>query len=521
MTALERAINVFSPEHARKMAGNRMATTATVQYLSGQYTGASRSKTSLKNFTPAGGSADSDTIGDLPTLRARTRDLARNAGIARGARNTSKVNVVGTGLKLKSEIHRELLGMSEEAADAWEANTEKLFHLWADSKFADSTRAQNFYELQGLAFLSSFDNGETFALRRYKESASFLALCIQLIEADRVSTPNDKTSDPNIVDGIEVSDGEEVALHVRNKHPGDDLFVIRPEITAWERIPARTDAGALMLHLFDRDRIGLTRGVPLLAPVIDDLKQLDRYSDAELMAAVVSAFFTVFIKHTEGGSDIVGEDAPELSQNQIALGSGTIADLAPGEEPVFANPARPNANFDPFFLAIVRKIGIAIGIPYEVLIMHFSSSYSASKAALEVAWQFFMDRRTWLARNFCQPVYEWFLYEAVARGLIVAPGFLDDPIRRAAWLGSVWIGPAQISIDPVKEVKADIEAINAGLTTLEAVTMKRDGGNWKNNQVQRGRECAVREENKIKPAVPEPPPQPAAPGASGGSNAGS
>jgi capsid protein len=62
----------------------------------------------------------------------------------------------------------------------------------------------------------------------------------------------------------------------------------------------------LVIHLLDVDRIAQTRGVPMLAPVIEALKQLDRYAEAELMAAVVSAFFTVFIKTDGDGSPVEG-----------------------------------------------------------------------------------------------------------------------------------------------------------------------------------------------------------------------
>jgi len=102
MTALERAVSVFSPKRATAMAHSRFG----VQFA-GQYAGARREKTSLKNFNPSAGSADSDSIGDLPTLRARSRDLGRNAPIARGARNTSRTNVVGAGLRLSSHLQRE------------------------------------------------------------------------------------------------------------------------------------------------------------------------------------------------------------------------------------------------------------------------------------------------------------------------------------------------------------------------------------------------------------------------------
>jgi capsid protein len=50
-----------------------------------------------------------------------------------------------------------------------------------------------------------------------------------------------------------------------------------------------------ILHLLYQERIGQRRGLPYLAPVLEALKQLGRYTDAELMAAVVAGMFTVFL----------------------------------------------------------------------------------------------------------------------------------------------------------------------------------------------------------------------------------
>lgn len=515
LTPFERVVSLIAPERARAMAGLRMG----IQFA-GQFSGARQDKTSMRSFNPSAGSADSDSLGDLETLRARSRDLARNAPIARGARNTSKTNIVGTGLRMSSSLQREVLGLSDEQAEAWEDNVEVLFDLWASSKMASVDRKLNFYELQNVAFTSAWDSGDCFALRRYKESTSFLALCVQLIEADRVCTPNDKVANlpgqPEIRDGVEIdADGEPVAYHVLNQHPGELLLsAYKPE--DWARIPARGSSPfPLMVHLMENDRIGQTRGIPMLAPVIESLKQLDRYAEAELMAAVVSAFFTVFIKTNPEngassgemtglmpGSGPMGGDGIAQPGGEMSLGSGTVVELAEGEDISTANPNRPNPNFDPFFLAVIRQIGIALGIPYEVLIMHFSSSYTASKAAIETARQFFTDRRTHLARNFCQPVYEWFLYEMVARGTIVAPGFLDDPIKRMAWCGSKWLGRAPIVLDSVKDANAAKLWIDLGVETIESITVEKNGGDWWRNQEQRGRECDLRETLKIKPASP-------------------
>jgi lambda family phage portal protein len=523
MTLLERAVNVVAPARASAMIRNRFLVN-----FSGQFAGARYDKTSLRNFKPMAGSADADSIGDLGTLRARSRDLGRNTPIARGARNTSRTNVIGPGLRLRAKVDRTLLNLAEADAEAWESRVETLFHIWARSKQADVARRLNFYQMQALAFTSAWDSGDVFAIRRYKEGVSYLALCVQMVEADRVCTPTDRQNDYYLRDGIELNDdGEVVAYHVLNRHPGDNPTVQPLEPADWARIPATGAHGLpLMVHYLDVDRIAQSRGIPALAPVIESLKQLDRYAEAELMAAVVSAFFTVFIKTTGDdtgtANDLQGLAAgspypPEAGGRELQLGSGTVAELAPDESIETANPNRPNANFDPFFLAVIRQIGIALGIPYEVLIMHFSSSYTASKAALETARQFFTDKRNSAATDFCQPIYEWWLYEAVVRGVVKAPGFLEDPIARAAWGGSEWIGRAPIVLDAVKDANAAEKWIDLGVKTVESVTTETTGGDWAQNQAQRGRESAIREGLNILPASPQPPkPEPDPGGDSGG-----
>ena len=111
----------------------------------------------------------------------------------------------------------------------------------------------------------------------------------------------------------------------------------------------------------------------------------------------------------------------------------------------------------------------------------FNASYSASRAALMEAWEAFRIRREWLISMFCQPVYEIWLAEAVATGRINAPGFFTDPAVRAAWCRAQWLGPVQGHLDPTKEVKADILAVQHGFKTHEQVTREYGGGDWNEN----------------------------------------
>lgn len=97
------------------------------------------------------------------------------------------------------------------------------------------------------------------------------------------------------------------------------------------------------------------------------------------------------------------------------------------------------------------------------------------------AWKGFRMRREWLTDDFCRPVYELWLTEAVARGRISAPGFLTDPIIRQAYLASEWIGPSQGQLDPTKEVAAAVTAIENGLSTREAESIRLNGSEYAAN----------------------------------------
>jgi capsid protein len=167
-------------------------------------------------------------------------------------------------------------------------------------------------------------------------------------------------------------------------------------------------------------------------------------------------------------------------------------DLAPGEDISIANPSRPNAAFDPFVRAILQQVGVALEIPHEVLIKSFQASYSASRASILEAWKFYRGRRRWLVRTLCQPCYEDVISEAVARGMLIAPGFFESPLIRRAWLGSVWTGDAMPQIDPLKEASAAQLRINTGTSTIDRESRESNGTTFLENHMQRRKEARMR-----------------------------
>lgn len=473
--------------------------------------GASFTKKALKGFLASSGSPAEDIDSNNYTLRQRSRMLYMAAPIATAALKRMRTNIVGAGLRLKPAIDRETLGLTQEQAEAWQRKVQAEFNLWASRKQAcDATGVNTFYGMQQLIALAWPMSGDVFALVKREEPTPNepYSLRLHILEADRVRTPHGgevqgivsnpmltgltttKLDNGNTIhDGVEVNpSGKIVAYHIANTYP----FEYGTEPTEFVRVEAYGELTGLpnILHIMDTERPEQYRGVPYLAQAIEPLLQLRRYTEAEITAAIVQSFFTAFVKTEAGTTDLPGlvnevggEGVQEVSRdpNEYEMGPGTMNILEPGEDVTFGSPTHPNTGFDTFVRALCEQVGACLEIPADLLMMSFNASYSASRAALLEAWKGFRMRRNWLTDDFCRPVYELWLTEAVARGRISAPGFLTDPIIRQAYLGSEWIGPSQGQLDPTKEVQAAIMAIEHGLTNHEAEAEKLNGSQFSAN----------------------------------------
>jgi lambda family phage portal protein len=506
MNRLERAIAAVAPGWALARLQARTRFDAVNGYVAGGQT------SRFGGWSGTRGSADADLLPFLFLQRQRSRDAVRNIPIASGAISSTVTAVVGTGLSLQSAVNTDELGWGPDEAEAWQAKTEREFKLWAESSDCDITRHSNFYALQALVFRSVLESGDLATLLpNVPRAGSLYDLRIQLVEADRLSNQNFAPNTDTLADGVELDQyGAPVGYWIMDQHPG--TFVLKGY--KWQRYAAfgAKTGRRNVLHHFHRVRPGQNRGVPFLSPVMEPIKQIGRYTDSEIMSAVVSGMFTVFVT-TEGQGlpsnlSVPGARAGGMGaagsgdQEGLGLGYGNILDLKPGESVEAPNPGRPNINFDPFVLAILRQIGMGLEIPYEVLIRHYTASYTAARAAMIDAWRFYMSRREWLIESFCQPTYETWMAEAVAKGRVHAPGFFDRPELRAAYLGSRWNGDAMPQVDPLKEVNAAGERIAIGISDRSRETSMLTGGDWEVTHAQQVREKKMRKDG----GLDDPPP---------------
>ena len=433
-------------------------------------------------------SAAADTLPRIGQQRAQARELVRNNPIAASAINTNVVRAIGTGLAYSPQPHLATLGWSPEQGAAWAAEVAAEFSLWADSTECDWTGEQNFYQLQDLVTRGRLESGDCFTVLPDGELTASMpyALRLQVLEADRVGNPKGAADSAEFAAGIRraAGGGRVTGIHVYDRHPGSlwlggggDLYAGR-----WIE-PLGSSGRRRMLHHFKRLRPEQPRGVPYLAPVMALFKQLDTYTDAEIKAAVVSAWITMIIETPAGTgvAPVFGAANPAANDGapvDLEMGAGAVLGLAKGETAKFNNPNRPNPAFGAFVESVVDQLGAGAFIGSEMLMKKFNTSYTAARAAFLDAWKHLLDVRTGTALDFCQPVLETWMAEAVIRRRISAPGFFTDPRLRWAYTRAAWRGDSQGSLNPKDEVAAYRDAVDGLLISNERAEWELFGSDW-------------------------------------------
>ena len=489
-TRMDKAIARYFPGWGRARLEARQAMAA-----SNAWTGARYDLAALKSFYAITQSADDEQLHDRETLLARATDLERNDPLAGGAIHEMVLSVVGTGLSVRPTPNRYVLGWSQDQAVEWAERTKQSFALWADQAIeCDLARERNFYQQQTMAYRTCQSRGDVFALTpKLLAPGGAWKLKVQLVEGDRCCNPKGRPDTAECSQGIELDPktGAQRRVWFCSTHPS----LARTAAQWTPRDVWGPDGRRQVLHLKHADRIDVRRGYPLLAPVIAVLKQMSRLSESELAAAVVTSFFAVAIKKNgTGPGPLAGLKKPDGKGGSFTnLGPALVAELNPGEEIANIAPTRPNGAFDPFWRSMVGQLSMRIGIPPEVLLKKFESSYTAARGALVQFGRFVtVERDQLLAPNFCQPIYEAWLAEAVLTGRVDAPGFFADPILRSAYSYATWVGDNLPILDPLKEVLAAVEMVESGFSDYEEQTLRLTGGDWEQTHERLTRQVAMR-----------------------------
>ncbi|KEQ18086.1 phage portal protein [Endozoicomonas numazuensis] len=426
------------------------------------YTSAGQGRRSQSWIAPATGPNNSLT-GNLGTLINRSRAAIRNDPWAASGLEKLVANIVGTGIKPKSEAKD----------DVFRKELQALFLDWTDESDADGQL--DFYGQQALAMRSVLEAGECFVRFRPRKPGDGLSvpLQLQLLEAEFVPWDynDDLKKGHKIRAGIEFNAiGQRVAYWMHKQHPSDYTTLDTADL---RRVPADQ-----VMHLYEPLRPGQLRGQPLLSQVLLRMYHLDKFDDATLLRQEIANLFTGFITkpapETEKVDPLTGRPIVYDLQGvpMVAMEPGTMQELSPGEEITFNTPPGAASNYPDFIRQQLMAVSAGIGLPYEIL---SGDMKGVSDRALRVVLNEFRRRIQQIQHNLlvfqlCRPVWKRWLELAVLSGAISAPDFHRNPThyRKVKWIPQGWA-----YIHPVQDVQSQNLAVRSGFKSRSEVVSEQ------------------------------------------------
>lgn len=460
---------------------------------------------------------------DYWTLRARSAQLFEQSHYARGLIRRLVTNEINVGLHLEATPQERVLGLAQDSLAEWSEDVETRFELWqSDPWLCDQAELRTFGALQQAARLESLVSGDVLVVLRQFGPTGLPR--VQLISGSVVQSPWGAMprAGARIVHGVEL-DGMDrhVAYWVRQR---DGTFKRLP---AWGEKSGRRLAW--LVYGSDR-RLDDVRGKPVLAQMLQSLREIDRYRDSVQRKAIVNSMLAMFVKKSmdkPGSKPITagairrgvvdtGTTGPTGEPRRYNVAEGipglVIDELQPGEEPQAFPSHGTDEKFGDFESAIIQSVAWSLEYPPEIVVLSFKSNYSASQAAINELKTALNKTRTTFGEGFCRPIYEEWLLAQVLSNKVKAAGLLEawrnskSYDAYAAWMSSDWSGNIKPSVDLTKLVTGYEKLVEGGYITRDRASRELTGTKFSQNVKKlRLENEQIAEANKALTALDEPP----------------
>ena len=448
--AVDTALGIFAPVSALRRSAARSA-----------YYAAAKTTHSTGDWNPVDPTVNLVIANSAPQLRARARQLVRDMPQMATAIRRIKDFTVGTGLVYEPRV---LDPVTEKLDRSLNLKIEDAWKFWADE--ADDAGRLHLYDIQSLCEGQESEVGEYLIVKKLsRDPGRYLPFSLQLFEVDSLAEAGGKASQGNEIHrGVEYDPrtGKVQAYHFQDAE-------------RWSRV-VRLPASEVLLG-YETLRPGQLRGVTPLAPAILLANSLRDYLDAELDAARASARILSWIESPDPAGTMAafgitrdttqGEPARRIEE----LGTLIQQYLKTGEKVTLASPNRPGAGFEAFAKFCLRSFAAIVGVSYELVSGDYSDmQYTTARVSRNDFLAGIRTRRARRIRQFCEPIRREFFQWAVASGKLDLPGYFSNPWP---YLRGTWLGPGMEALDPLRENRAHIEAIEAGLESPQENILAR------------------------------------------------
>jgi len=429
-----------------------------------------------QGWSTLSGSANSDIHRSLDATRARSRKLANDDEYVKKWLAMVTTNVVGPGgFRFQARVYDLPSKPDTLANDA----IERAWDKFCKKGVCDVTGRHSMTGLQQLAIKAAARDGEFLVqIVRGKPSGNPFGLALQVLDIDRLDTGYNQAAIQGanaIRMGVEINSyGRPVAYWLKGSHPGEVYQInLGYQENARQRIPAED-----IIHEFVADRPEQVRGMPWAHAAMIRLNNLGGYEEAAVIAARVGASKMGFFTTPDGQAEVVstgtlddGSTEPPLAMD---ADPGSFQSLPEGVNFTPFNPDYPTAMYADFVKANLRGVASGLGVAYHTLANDLEGvSFSSIRSGTLEERDSWMLIQEWFSQSFLDRVHAEFMQSALAFGQIALPNGSTLPITKLdkfsqhAWQPRRWEW-----VDPLKDIEADIAAINAGLKSPQSVAAK-------------------------------------------------
>lgn len=406
-------------------------------------------------------SIDRDLMTQLPYLRGRSRDLCANNEYAKRFIHQCRTNIVGpVGITLQNRAKDNNGTLDDAANSAIEAH----WKTWSMRGNCDVTSKLSRADFERLIVESVARDGEVL-FKKVPGYDNDQRYGLQLIEADYLDHKLNRqgTDGSAIRMGVELDGwGKPTHYHLLKKHPGDLRGGQRRD---HEIVPASE-----IVHLFIPMRAHQTRGVPWMHAAMLSLYDLGGYREAAIVAARVGASkMGIFVTPT--GEEYAGDDKDSAGNIITEAEPGTFEQVPEGTTLESWDPTYPHDQFESFNKAMLRGMAGGLGVAYHTFASDLEGvNFSSARAGVLEERDMWMVLQQWLVDGFNAQVYpEWLLHQLMERNILLPNGSALPAAKFDKYNAATWQPRRWAWVDPLKDIKANREAIDARVRSISSV----------------------------------------------------
>lgn len=443
----------------------------------------------------------------LPIIRARSRNLARNTAPGRRYLSLVKNNIVGpNGFKLQSRCgeYRNNKWVLDDMANA---AIETHFKLWCQANNCDITGQNTFTDITALNTVTLARDGEFICREIIGTKDTPYRYQLQVLAVDRLDIQyHAKLANGNVVRmGVERnSAGKPIAGYILERNPIDHSNQVSAQVRV--RVPMTE-----MIHKFvsiDPEQI---RGVPWAHAVMNTQNMIQLFADAALAAGVVGAsnmgFFKPpapgeagYVEPSENGLGAELADGIDFDGNltQDAVG-GSFRILPEGYTLENFNPAYPHAAFEPFITTHKHDLASGLDVAHHNLSGDMTGvNYSSARIAELQERDCWRAGQQFMINHFAQRVANRWLELSLLAGAITLPNGSALPAVKLDKYkaGLSFTARGWDWVDPLKEANAAKVAVEEGFATRTQIVANK-GGDFEDNIIELEREMQMLKERGI------------------------